>query len=211
MYANDRLGDCTCCALAHMLEVWTKESDGRPRLLTDAEVIALYDLVNGGQDHGANMLDVLQQMRTGAGLAGDHLHAYAAVDHSRPDLVRSAAWLFQGLYIGIQMPLCAQDEVGPGKVWHPVDGPDGKPGSWGGHTVNVVGYDDSSLTVITWGAQQRMSWAFWQRYVEECWALLPADFQRRRRPLQANGFDFAQLDHYLTQLGPANPLTPTKA
>jgi hypothetical protein len=150
-------------------------------------------------------------MRTGAGLAGDHLYAYAAVDRTRADVVRSAAWLFQGLYVGIQMPLSAQHQVGPGKVWEPVSGPDGKPGSWGGHAVNVVAYDDSGLTVITWGAQQRLSWAFWQQYVEECWALLPVDFQRLRGPLQANGFDFAQLDKYLAQLGPANPLTPATA
>jgi hypothetical protein len=211
MYANDQLCDCTCCALAHMLEVWTKETAGKPRLLTDAQVIALYDLVNGGKDQGASMLDVLQQMRSGAGLAGDHLYAYAAVDHTRPGLVRSAAWLFEGLYIGIQMPLSAHGQAHAGKEWHPVDGPKGKRGSWGGHTVNVVAYDDSGLTVITWGAKQRMTWAFWQQYVEECWALLPVDFQRRRGPLEANGFDFAQLDRYLAQLGPVNPAARARA
>src|SRR5437764_8203074 len=57
MYANDRLGDCTCAALGHMLEVWTEDASGRPRLLADSEVVRLYDLVNGGKDEGAKMLD----------------------------------------------------------------------------------------------------------------------------------------------------------
>lgn len=197
MYANDKFGDCTCAALAHMLEVWTEETVGTSRLVSDEQVLDLYNLVNGGRDEGANMLDVLHQMRTGPGLAGDHVYAYASVDCDDPDMVKAASWLFQGLYIGINMPLSAQHQ----KVWDTVVGPHGKPGSWGGHAVNVVAYDAAGLTVVTWGALQRMTWAFWEEYVEEAWALLPADFQALSGPLQANGFDFAALDGYLSSVG----------
>lgn len=211
MYANDQYGDCTCAAVAHMLEVWTEETVGTPMLVTDQQVIELYNLVNGGKDEGANMLDVLHQMRTGPGLAGDHVYAYASVDCDNVDMVKAATWLFQGLYIGINMPQSAQHQ----KVWDTVVGPQGKAGSWGGHAVNVVGYDAAGLTVITWGALQRMTWAFWEQYVEEAWALLPVDFQSMTGPLEANGFDFTALDHYLAGVGkidhsgaPAEPATP---
>src|SRR5207248_264575 len=93
IYANDQLGDCTCAALGHMLEVWTEQVQGSPEIITDAEVVALYDLVNGGQDQGANMLDVLHEMRTGQGLAGDHVYAYASVDTVQANQVKAAAWL----------------------------------------------------------------------------------------------------------------------
>lgn len=131
---------------------------------------------------------------------------YASVDHRQPDLVKSATWLFQGLYIGINMP---QAQTGPGKVWEPASGPEGEPQSWGGHGVNVVRNDADGLTVATWGALQRMSWPFWTTYVEELWALLPVDFQRLQGPLQANGFDFAHLQSYLSQVGQVDSLTPT--
>ena len=197
MYANDKYGDCTCAAIGHMIEVWTQEAAGAARLVGDADVLALYSLVNNGQDQGANLLDVLHQMRTGPGLGGDHVYAYASVDPAHVDMVRAATWLFQGLYIGINMPISAQHQ----KVWDRASGPHGRPRSWGGHAVNVVGYDAAGLTVITWGALQRMTWAFWSEYVEEAWALLPADFQTLKGPLTANGFDFAALDHFLAQVG----------
>lgn len=207
MFANNRLGDCTCAALGHMVEIWTEQATGSPTVLQDSDVIGLYDLVNGGKDQGANMLDVLHQMRTGAGLAGDHVYAYASVDCGNQALVRAAAWLFTGLYIGIRMPVSAQQQVGPGKVWHPVPGPDGAAGSWGGHAVNIVAYDSTGLTCITWGARQRMSWSFWTDYVDECWALLPCDYENMTGALRANGLDFAQLDSYLARLGPVDELT----
>jgi hypothetical protein len=42
--------------------------------------------------------------------------------------------------------------------------------------VNIVGYDPDGLTCITWGKRQRMTWAFWHAYVDEAWAILPAEF-----------------------------------
>jgi hypothetical protein len=207
MYANDHLGDCTCAAVGHMLEVWTEQATNSPRILTDVQVIALYNLVNNGQDQGANMLDVLHQMREGAGLAGDKVFAYASVDTKRADLVKAATWLFTGLYIGIQMPVSAQKQTGPNTSWDVAMGPDGQAGSWGGHAVNVIAFDGNGLTVVTWGALQKMTWAFWNAYVDEAWALIPVDYEHLKGVLQANGFDFAQLQQYLTTVGPVNQVT----
>jgi len=207
MYANDHLGDCTCAALGHMLEIWTEQATNSPRILTDAQVIALYNLVNNGQDKGANMLDVLHQMRVGAGLAGDKVFAYASVDTKRTDLVKAGAWLFTGLYIGIQMPVSAQTQTGPSTSWDVATGPDGQAGSWGGHAVNVVAFDGNGLTVVTWGALQKMTWGFWNAYVDEAWALIPVDYEHLKGVLQANGFDFAQLQQYLQTVGPVDQVT----
>jgi len=51
--------------------------------------------------------------------------------------IATAIWLFGGAYIGIQLPIRAQNQ----DVWDvPSDlGLDDVPGSWGGHAVYLVG------------------------------------------------------------------------
>lgn len=188
MYANDRLGDCTCAAIGHMLEVWTQQVDGQARLLPDAAIVALYNRVNGGVDEGANMQDVLNVMRH-EGLAGDTLLAYAEVNAADQRAVATACWLFGGVYFGANLALANQSQA----TWDAVEGPDGEPGSWGGHAINLVQYDDAGGTLITWGALKRFTWAWWHKYVDEAYAGIPQDYDKLvGRPL-ANGFDEKQL------------------
>ena len=53
---------------------------------------------------------------------------------------------------------------------------DGAPGSWEKHTVPAVSYDTKGLRVVTWGALQRMTWDFWEAYVDEAYAILSKDW-----------------------------------
>lgn len=191
MFANDRLGDCTCAAAGHMVELWTT-LNGAAATLTDDEVIALYDIVNGGSDNGAVELDVLNAWRQ-QGLAGHKLHAFTQVDHTNQNLVMTAANLFAGVYIGAQMPLSAQQTIG--ELWTITnDGHDA--GSWGGHAMNVVGYDAQGVTLVTWGKLQHATWAWWDAYVDEAWSLLTEDWDKTTYL----GLDFAQLETDLTNL-----------
>ena len=200
MYGNDRLGDCTCAAAGHLIECWTSE-EGSVTDVPEADVIAMYEAITGGQDTGAVELDVLRYWRKN-GLAGHKPYAFALVDRMAHEHVKLAASLFAGVYIGIALPITAQAQTGPGKVWDVPpsnSGHNGAPGSWGGHAVNVVGYDADGLTVVTWGQLQRMTWAFWDRYVDECWALLPAEWAAT--PPQIAGFNFAAFDRDLARVG----------
>jgi len=104
--------------------------------------------------------------------------------------VETAAWLFGGLYIGLQMPLTAQAQ----KVWDwtgSLAGP-ARPGSWGGHAVDVVRYDKNGLTVVTWGRLQELTWQFWDRYCDEAYCMLSDDFLEKGNA--PNGFDLAALE-----------------
>lgn len=206
MYANDQYGDCTCAAAGHMEEVWTSQVDGTPRVYDNAVILALYNLVNGGRDDGANMLDVLSAWRH-QGLGGDPILAYCEVDHRSHDMAKAAIWYFSGLYVGVNLPATAQAQTGPGgSVWDVVPGgaPNTAPGSWGGHAINAVGYDDAGVTVVTWGALQRMTWAFWDAYVDETYAVLPSDYDRLQGKALANGFNEDQLKQDLAQFGAVN-------
>jgi hypothetical protein len=193
MYANDRIGDCTTAAAAHMIEAWTAAGRGRAIVLSEGSVLDAFDDVKRADpftgEEGAFELDVLRYWRK-TGVGGHRIGAYARVAVYDQQLVQTAAWLFGGLYIGIQMPLTAQAQP----VWDwtgSLTGP-ARPGSWGGHAVDVVRYDRNGLTVVTWGRLQELTWSFWARYCDEAYCILSDDFLTKGNA--PNGFDLAALE-----------------
>ena len=192
MYDNDRIGDCTIAAAGHMIEAWTAAAHGRPVEVTEHAVLYAFDAVKivdpASGEEGAVELDVLRYWRK-TGVGGHRIAAFAGVSLHDEHLVRAGAYLFGGLYIGLALPLTAQRQ----DVWDwtgSLAGP-AKPGSWGGHAVDVVGYDADGLTFVTWGRLKRMTWRFWERYVDEAYALISGDFLDAHRA--PNGFDLTAL------------------
>jgi hypothetical protein len=192
MYANDRIGDCTTAAAAHMIEAWTAAGRGHAILLSERAVLDAFDHVKVADpitgEEGAIELDVLRYWRKN-GIGGHDIGAYARVAVWDQRLVQTAAWLFGGLYIGLQLPLTAHEQ----RVWDwtgSLTGP-ARPGTWGGHAVDVVRFDKNGLTVVTWGRLQELTWSFWNRYCDEAYCILSDDFlQKGNAP---NGFDLAAL------------------
>jgi hypothetical protein len=175
MYANDTRGDCTCAAAGHMIEAWTAAAHKHVAEISTASVLRAFEAVKVVEDgeEGAVELDVLNYWRN-HGIGRHHIKAYARVSVYDHDLIRSATSVFEGLYIGLQLPFSARSQ----SVWDwkgNLHGPN-RPGSWGGHAVDVVAYDAETLTVVTWGELQRMTWAFWDRYCDEAYAIISNDF-----------------------------------
>jgi hypothetical protein len=177
MYANDRLGDCTTAAAGHMIEAWTAAAAGRAVEVTRQAVVEAFDAVKVVDpvtgEEGAVELDVLKWWRV-SGIGDHRIGAFAALDPSDHDLVQTAAFLFGGVYIGLQLPLRAREQA----IWDwtgKLHGPDA-PGSWGGHAVDVVCYEGAGLTVVTWGALQQLTWAFWDHYCDEAYCIVSGDF-----------------------------------
>jgi hypothetical protein len=193
MYANDRIGDCTTAAAAHMIEAWTAAGRGRTVELPEGAVLDAFEHVKLTDpftgEEGAIELDVLRYWRA-TGIGGHRIGAYARVAVHDRRLVQAAAWLFGGLYIGLQMPASARDQP----VWDwtgTLTGP-ARPGSWGGHAVDVVRYGATGLTVVTWGRLQELTWSFWDRYCDEAYCILSQDFLENGQA--PNGFDLAALE-----------------
>ena len=193
MYANDRIGDCTTAAAAHMIEAWTAAGRGQAVELPELAVLDAFEHVKRTDpvtgEEGAVELEVLRYWRK-TGIGGRRIGAYARVAVHDHRLVQTAAWLFGGLYIGLQMPLIAQVQ----RVWDwtgSLSGP-ALPGSWGGHAVDVVRYDRHGLTVVTWGRLQELTWSFWGRYCDEAYCILSDDFLKQGK--SPNGFDLAALE-----------------
>jgi len=192
MYANDQIGDCTIAAAAHMIEAWTAAAHGAAVEVSEESVLTAFDRVKivdpETGEEGAVELDVLRDWRK-HGIGRHRIGAYARVSTVDHKLSCTAAWLFGGLYIGLELPLSAQDQ----QTWDwggSLTGRD-RPGSWGGHAVDVVRYGPDGLTVVTWGRLQVMTWSFWDRYCDEAYCILSRDFLDAGH--EPNGFDLAAL------------------
>ena len=180
MMRNDVLGDCTCAAAGHLIMEWTANAKRTMVTPSDRQVVAAYSDVTGysprrpGSDKGAAMLDVLKYWRK-QGIANRKIMAFAEVDLKDAEHARLACYLFGGCYLGIQLPISAKDQ----NVWvmPPAgSGVIGLPGSWGGHCVPAVGYDEHGLLVVTWGKELHMSWDFYNTYCDEAYCILSKDF-----------------------------------
>ena len=192
MYANDRIGDCTTAAAGHMIEAWTAAARGQAVVISEQSVLDAFEHVKRvdpfSGEEGAIELEVLRFWRK-QGIGLHKIGAYTRVAVHNRRLVQTGAWLFGGLYIGVQLPLTAQRQ----EVWDwtgSLSG-DAKPGSWGGHAVDVVAYDAEALTIVTWGRLKQMTWEFWDRYCDEAYCILSEDFLDGGKA--PNGFDLPAL------------------
>jgi hypothetical protein len=202
MMLNDQIGDCTCATAGHMIQVWTANESAEITLTDDDiqrayEEAGHYDPRDPTTDQGAVELDVLNYWRK-TGIGGHQIGAYAALEpdgiHARH--VRNAIHLFGGVYSGFALPATAQGQA----IWSvvPHAGPDGDPGSWGGHAVPLVAYDPHWVWCITWGKLQRMTWAFVGKYMDEAYACISADWVSGGKA--PSGFDYAALQADLARL-----------
>lgn len=210
MYANQRLGCCVASTVGHMLGCWSALGIGSEVLFTDEQIVAFYSAVGGYDprypwtDQGLVIADALTYAcRPDSLLDAGSTRAFVEVDVGE-SLMRllSACDIFGGLHVGINLPLSAQRQTGPGKVWDVGTGRDYQPGSWGGHSVPIVGFDQATKRVkmVTWGDLQDASFAFVQRYVDEAFALVDTNWIAADRPTP-HGVDLAGILANFAELG----------
>lgn len=179
MMANDTLGDCTEATKGHLVTVYT---DGKVILPTDVIVQAYedecgYNPADPLSDQGGDIAKVLEYFRT-QGLGGHKILAHAEVNITQLRL-EQAVQAFRAVNMGIQMPVTAQKQTGPGKLWDIVqDCPntDADPGSWGGHSTPIVKYDATGVWLVTWGLLQKATWQWLMYYSDEAHACISPDW-----------------------------------
>lgn len=194
---NDKLGCCTISAVGHLIQNWTSLTKPVEDVLPDDTIRRLYSkwcgYVDGDPytDVGGVAADVLrawyQQTADGHTLDG-----FAAIRPGNRGTLRDAIYLFGGAYIGLQLPISAQEGEWNRAPDAPLTG-DHAPGSWGGHAVPFVPpYDEEWLTCITWGKLKKLSWAFVDAYMDEGFGCLSKDWldNSGRAP---PGFDWVTL------------------
>ena len=193
------VGCCTISGCGHAVQIWTANTGfGSMITVPDTTIEQFYEEWDGynpadpSTDQGGIELNVLKAWRQG-GFAGHQLTAFA--DPHPADLltVRQSISLFGGVYIGLSLPVTAQNQA----VWDAVSNgnlpcADAEPGSWGGHCVFVPKYDENGFTCITWGGLQEMTLAFWEEYCDEVHTLLSRDWLGAKG--SPAGFNQAQLE-----------------
>jgi len=201
MFMNGSLSCCTIAAIANGIVQRTTLAQGVPLVMPDAVVMASYaqvttpafDPVTGANDNGAVETDVLSWFASkGVALRDQSLEigTWGKLDDS-PEAIRSAVHLFGSSYIGLALPLSAQSQA----TWD-VTGDlagDAAPGSWGGHAVLIVGYDAAGVTLATWGATQKATWAFLAAYMDESYAQYVPGEWLNTSDLSPDHYDFASL------------------
>ncbi len=195
MMGNSDLGDCTIAALGHAIQVWTANASKKEVTLADSIIISAYEAFCGykpgdpnNTDQGGVEIDVLNDFRRD-GIAGHALDSYVALEPHNDHHLQTSIGLFGVAYVGIALPLTAQDQ----EVWSVVPNTeDAAPGSWGGHAVILAAYSPTDYTCITWGKPKRMTRAFAHKYIDEAYALLSKDWANLavKGP---SGFDYAAL------------------
>jgi hypothetical protein len=172
MFGNDKLGDCTWAARAHLTMLFCSLV-GNPVVPKDTDVQSGYLAMSPGDD-GCAIIDVLDQWKNdgapGIGSNTDKIDGYAQLDLGNRNHIQLSTFLFAGVDIGFQVPNAIWSM---GKVWDVVDN-DG--GIDGGHSVCVVGYNDQGVLVVSWGEVYTMTWKFWAKYCDEAYTALSDDW-----------------------------------
>lgn len=179
MMGNDSLGDCTCAAVYHAIQVLTANAQSTIDTEPDSQAIALYSDACGyvpgkpDTDQGGSEQDVLTYwLLNGAPLAGggvQKLAAFVEVDPSNLPDIKTVIADGGVCYIGFNVPDYIMQENDQ-EIW---DAHPGTPNIIGGHAVVLAAYDAIGPTCITWGRLQKMTWAFFTQYTDE--AYWPAD------------------------------------
>lgn len=181
---NDQLGDCTCAAIYHAIQVWTFNARRQIQTSPDSDVIATYSAFcgyvpgNPATDQGGIEQVVLADwMRQGVQtIAGQQrLAAFVEVDPRNTDDVKRTIADCGICYIGINVPAYLMSScTAPGATWDVQPSADNS--VIGGHAIVLAGYDSDAVRVISWGNYYRMTWAFFGKFCEEAYALADPDW-----------------------------------
>lgn len=187
MFANDRYGDCVMAGRAHQTLRFELAEQKKIISITDQDVIREYFQETGGADNGLVVLNSLQEWQTTGWLVGTtnyKIQAFSELELGNHNQVMQAIVLDIGVGLGLGLPLSAQTQFETGKPWDVARGARGAVNSWGGHYVFVPGYTKLGPVCVTWGRKQQMTWAFFDKYCDEAYAIFDAlDTQKIKRSL----------------------------
>ncbi len=190
---NNQFGNCVIACAAHIIDSVTENESGAetPRI-PDNLVVQLSRQM--GALHGYNILDRLNWWRQ-RGMWGHQLQAFAAVALHNHPLAQFGINAFGALDIGVNLPLAWQGTA----TWECGTGRRFDPGSWGGHSVPILGYDATWLYACSWGGIIPMSYDAFDMYVSESYVdLLPEWFAKNN--VSPSGLDVTALLSDLSQV-----------
>lgn len=157
---NDQLGDCVIAAGYHVVGVETANA-GSQYHATLAQVISDYSATGGyvpgnpSTDGGVDEITALNYWQQTGFANGTKLLGWLTVNCTNVSEVKSALFLFENLFFGIELPDAWINPFpsGDGFVWD-----DGVPNPQNGHAVMGCGYDARGVLIDTWGMLGILTW-----------------------------------------------------
>ena len=210
VYDNETLGDCVIAGMAHVVGVLTGNA-GDPFVFNDNQIIALYSAIGGyvpgepSTDQGCDEQTALNYWQNNGAPIGSHkIAGWMAVDATNAEECRTALWLFENLYFGLELPDAWIDPVpsASGFTWDAVGAPDPE----NGHCVAGVGYTPEGLIIDTWGMTGLLTNAAVETYPTpensgELYTVVSMDALNKVTQKAPTGFDWSQLVADFTSMG----------
>jgi hypothetical protein len=185
MFGNDVVGCCVIASRAnHTLRFEFDEVQYHIPITTQIVIDEYYKeqgyignkcwlaaLFQKKPDNGLIMLESLNNWRkVGWNLYGNQytIYAFAALNRKDHEEVKEAIYLLNGVQTGVTLTQDAMNQFNSNSTWDIT--PDTK--IIGGHAVYVVGYSSTGPICITWAKKQQMTWAWWDKYVDEAYAIV---------------------------------------
>jgi hypothetical protein len=218
VYENDQLGDCVIAGIGHVVGVLTAGA-GTPFVYTNQQIIALYSAIGGyvpgnpATDQGCDEQTALNYWENNGAPAGQHqIAGWLSVNGADPTEYRTALWLFENLYFGLELPDAWINPMPaePGFTWDAAGAPDPN----NGHCVVGVGYNAQGITIDTWGMLGTLTDKAIAKYGipaahGEVYTVVSQDGISRATAKAPNGFDWSQLIADFDSMG--GRVTPPQA
>lgn len=212
---NDQLGDCVIAGYCHIRGVTSANSGGPEVLFSSSDIIKMYSAIGGyvpgnpSTDQGCDEQTALNYWTQHGGTDGSKLLGWLALDATNPTEYRTALWLFENLYFGIELPDAWINPMpsGPGFTW----GVAGAPDPHNGHCIMGMGYSPSGVKVDTWGMLGTMTDSAIAKYCGpsgggELYVLVSPDLIAKGQSRAPTGFDWSQLIADFDSLGGNIPI-----
>lgn len=167
--ANNTTGCCVASAVLHGI-MGMSAATGRPvPALTDSDALALYKLLVPGFDPADPGTDLGSDFDTAGaiwqqqGVLGHTILSRFRVNRA-VDIIKLANDWTGFLYVGGALPDDAEDQFDAGVRWTPTPGKPPNPDN--GHEILLTGYDADGPILITWGKEQRATWAWFLAFTD---------------------------------------------
>jgi hypothetical protein len=199
VYLNDQLGDCVEAGSAHAIQRFEKYECGCQPKLPDTDIRKQYFKETGGADEGLVLLDHLNLWRKeGLDFGGRNykIYAFASIHWKDHKEVSYAIQLLRGAYLGFQVPKFFMDGFEAGK--RSFDAQCKGKQIEGGHCVYACAFNKTGPVIVTWGARVQLTWKFWDKYVDEVYAIIDAPDPWVDAPV--NPLNISVLEGYLNSL-----------
>jgi hypothetical protein len=209
VYLNDNIGDCTIAGPAHLINIFLANAKKDINIFSSQQILNLYSSITGYNpndpktDQGADLSTVLDYWRTKGFTSSHKIVGYLKINGADIDEVRAALYLFEGLYLGLELP---DEYINPfptnsGFVWDVAGDPDPD----NGHCIVAGGYDTQTITIATWGLIGHMTNAAFTKYFStqnngEVYAVLTQDVLNKATKKNPDGLDWEQLQSDFKEL-----------